>query len=67
MAKQAGFVQWVRNQIVQYVPEEQALCEFDCRRGQCTQGEWAGCERRLSRGEGELMPSTQRTRKEPAA
>jgi hypothetical protein len=48
--------QWVLNQIVQDVPEDSALCEFDCRKGQCTQGEWQECERRLNRAEGELMP-----------
>jgi hypothetical protein len=67
MAKQVGFVQWVLDQIFQDVPVEQALCEFDCRRGQCMQGEWAGCERRLSRAEGELMPSAGKRHKEPAA
>ena len=50
--------QWVLNQIVQDVPEDSALCEFGCRKGQCTQGEWAMCERRLHRAQGELMPAS---------
>jgi hypothetical protein len=58
-----GFFQWVRNQFIQDVPEDIALCEFDCRTGQCTQGEWESCERRLNRAEGEFTPSP----KEPAA
>lgn len=48
---------WIRNQVVQEVPEDCALCEFDCRKGQCTMEEWATCERRLKRAAGELMPS----------
>ncbi len=56
MSKQVGFVQWVLNQIVQDVPEDCELCEFDCRKPQCTRSEWQSCERRLNRAQGELMP-----------
>jgi hypothetical protein len=28
-------------------PEDVAVCEFDCRKNQCTYGEWATCERRI--------------------
>ena len=38
---------WLKEQIVQDVPEDIALCEFDCRKGQCRMGEWESCERRL--------------------
>jgi len=38
------------------VPEGDALCEFDCRKEQCRDGEWASCSRRLSKAAGELMP-----------
>ena len=38
---------WLKGQIVQEVPEDVALCEFDCRKGQCRMGEWESCERRL--------------------
>ena len=58
-----GFFQEIRNQIIQDVPEDIGLCEFDCRTGQCTQDEWESCQRRLNRAEGELMPSP----KDPAA
>jgi len=47
---------WVRRQMVEEVPEGDALCEFDCRKPQCHEGEWAACERRLQRAAGELMP-----------
>ena len=47
---------WVRRQFIDEVPEGDALCEFDCRKPQCTEGEWETCDRRLRRGAGELMP-----------
>jgi curli biogenesis system outer membrane secretion channel CsgG len=40
------------------VPEDIAVCEFDCRKTQCSYGEWKSCERRLSKGAGELMPAS---------
>jgi hypothetical protein len=45
-----------RNWIISEIPQEVALCEFDCRKGQCSQEEWAACKRRISRAAGELMP-----------
>lgn len=47
---------WVRRQLVDDVPQGDALCEFDCRKLQCTEAEWEICERRLHRAAGELMP-----------
>ena len=38
---------WLMNEIVQDVPEENAICEFDCRKPQCTFEQWLSCERRL--------------------
>lgn len=38
---------WMRNQIVQEVPKEVGLCEFDCRKQECDEEEWANCERRV--------------------
>ncbi len=49
--------QWVRDQVVQSVPEDSALCEFDCRKEQCAMDEWATCERRITKAAGELMPA----------
>ena len=60
------FSDWVFNQIIQNVPDDIGTCEFDCSRGQCSQGEWEMCKRRLNRAEGELMPAEE-TRQEPAA
>jgi hypothetical protein len=50
--------QWFKDQWIREVPEEFALCEFDCRKLQCFEGEWATCDRRLSHASGELMPGT---------
>lgn len=47
---------WVKDQIVGPVPEADALCEFDCRKGQCNEGEWANCDRRIQKASGELWP-----------
>ena len=44
------------DQLVQDAPEADVLCEFDCRKKQCTLGEWETCERRVRRAAGELMP-----------
>jgi len=46
---------------VQEVPEDVAVCEFDCRKGKCEQGEWEVCERRLTKGAGEPSPGTRQT------
>jgi hypothetical protein len=44
--------------MIQEVPGDIALCEFDCRKQQCTIKEWATCERRISGASGELKPPT---------
>ncbi len=49
--------QRIKNQIVQDVPEEIALCEFDFHKQQCTEREWQTCPRRIARAAGELMPA----------
>jgi hypothetical protein len=52
---------WAPGQFVGEVPEDNALCEFDCRKPQCIEGEWENCMRRLQQAAGELLPQ-----KEPA-
>jgi len=49
--------EWVQGQFVSEVPEDDALCEFDCRKPQCIEGEWENCTRRLQHAAGELMPA----------
>lgn len=41
---------WFRIRLVADVPEGMAACEFNCRRLECTHGEWETCPRRLSGG-----------------
>jgi len=48
----------LKRQVVQDVPDDSALCEFDCRKGQCRQEEWANCERRIRKAAGELFPDS---------
>lgn len=38
---------WIKEQIVEDVPDELARCEFGCRKSECRMGEWATCERRI--------------------
>lgn len=57
---------WVVGHIIQDVPEDVGLCEFDCRRAECPPGELENCERRLNRATGELMPGGWR-QQEPTA
>jgi hypothetical protein len=33
--------------IIEDVPNELAACEFECRVGECSQGEWKQCKRRI--------------------
>ena len=47
---------WLRRQVVEDVPAGDALCEFDCRKPQCSTVAWETCERRLHNAAGELMP-----------
>ncbi len=49
---------WLTKRVIQEVPGDIALCEFDCRKQQCTIEEWTTCERRISGASGELKPPT---------
>lgn len=50
--------QWLKDQIAQDVPEEDGLCEYDCRKQQCTEEKWETCERRITKAAGELWPES---------
>ena len=52
------FWQWLKDQIAQDVPEANGLCEYDCRKQQCAEEEWATCERRIHKAAGELWPES---------
>lgn len=38
----------LKSLLIADVPEDIAICEFDCRKSQCTYGEWATCQRRIN-------------------
>jgi hypothetical protein len=59
------FGRWIAGMVVQDVPDDSALCAFDCQKTQCTTEEWAHCERRLSRAAGELWPQNGAAEIEP--
>ena len=40
------FVQWL-SKVIPDVPEEIAVCEFDCREPECLMENWETCPRRL--------------------
>lgn len=52
------FWQWLKNQVTQDVPVSVGLCEYDCRKQQCSAEEWESCERRIQKAAGELWPAT---------
>jgi hypothetical protein len=37
----------LKSTFVGKVPEDIGFCEFDCKKSQCTYGEWATCQRRI--------------------
>ncbi len=42
------------------VPEEDALCAFECNKARCTSEEWATCYWRLHKAAGVFMPQSAR-------
>jgi len=51
------FRNWVKDQIVADVPEDLAICEFDCPQSQCCSSNWITCQLRITKGAGELRPA----------
>ena len=41
------FSHWLKAQWVSEVPEDLAICEFECRKSQCSSDDWARCVRRV--------------------
>ena len=39
--------QWAREVLIDEVPAAMAVCEFDCRKLECSHGDWETCENRL--------------------
>jgi hypothetical protein len=51
---------WLKAQWIAEVPDELALCEFECRKSECSFDGWANCVRRISqtpKGPGPLRHS----------
>jgi len=46
----------VQKQFIEDVPADIGLCEFDCRKPECSMGEWQNCDRRIVKAAGELSP-----------
>lgn len=61
------FYRWIAEKIAQDAPAGGEICAFDCRKEQCTQEEWAHCERRLTRAAGELWPGIETRASEQSA
>ena len=51
--------QWAKNHIVEEVPANLAICEFQCRREQCTVSYWRTCELVGNKPEMERSPLLQ--------
>ena len=39
---------WLKTQWIEEVPDHLAICEFECRKSQCSSDDWARCVRRAS-------------------
>jgi hypothetical protein len=49
--------QRIKGEVVQTVPEEIAVCEFDCRKLSCSVEQWRTCKRRVREAESKLTPA----------
>jgi len=38
---------WLKEQVIEDVPDDLARCEFGCGKSECRIGQWETCERRL--------------------
>ncbi len=47
--------EWIVGHWVSNVPAEIMVCEFECKKEQCLQGEWDTCEHRILRSAEQLL------------
>ena len=47
---------WFKAQWVAEVPDDLAICEFDCRKSQCSFDDWSRCTLRISNTPKEFVP-----------
>ena len=50
----ARFISWIKAKWVREVPDEIALCEFDCQMYNCREGGWGNCKRRMDYSAGDV-------------
>jgi hypothetical protein len=56
VARSFGRVQrWLADHIIQNVPEEVSVCEYECQEPDCHIAKWAMCEKRATRPEKALF------------
>ncbi len=57
---------WVQRQLISDVPGDLAACEFECKRPECVEEKFAGCERRR-RAEACLAEASEKEKQADAA
>jgi len=48
---------WLGKQLIDEVPTDLVICEYECRRGRCTEGEFRTCIRRATHPAGQTSQS----------
>jgi len=49
------FCRWLKAEWVAEVPDDLAVCEFECRKSRCSLDDWAQCVHRVSSARNELV------------
>jgi hypothetical protein len=62
MGLRVRLARWLRNQ-VRTIPEDMAVCEFECSKTTCTWGDWKECQRRRMTVSGKIFGADQATPK----
>ena len=67
MDRGVRLARWLGSQVGQMVPEDLAVCEFECRETTCTAANWRTCRRRRERRLGGPRASWSREESESLA
>jgi len=67
MDRGVRLARWLGSQVGQMVPEDLAVCEFECRETTCTAAGWRACRRRRERRVGRPRASWPREESESLA
>lgn len=46
---------WLSDHLIQNVPEEISVCEYECQEAECNIAKWAMCQKRLASPEQALL------------